>query len=72
MIVANCGGGLKTSGNVGIVDDVALLRAVRPHAGKAVCLEFEIDRERISLRRILAGDAPDLLFDAENVLNVMT
>ena len=72
VIVANCGGGLKTSVDVGVVDFIALFGAVGPDAGETVCLEFEIDGKRICLRRILPGDVANLLFDAEDVLNVMT
>src|SRR5207302_2005194 len=46
--------------------------AVAPHAGEAVGLQLEADRERIALRRIAALLAGDLLADAEQVLHVVS
>lgn len=71
MVVTDSGRCLQTSGDIGIVDDLALLGAVRPDTGKAVCLQLEINRERVSLGGILTGEPLDLLLDSENVLNVV-
>ena len=71
MIVADSGGGLQTSGDIGVMNDVALFGAMRPHAREAIRLEFEIDGKRVSLRWILTGKLPHLLFDAENVLHMV-
>ncbi len=38
MVVTNGCGSLKTGGDIGIMNDIALLGAVRPDASEAVCL----------------------------------
>ena len=43
MIVAYGCGCLQAGGDIGVVNDLALLGAVRPYACEAVRLQFEID-----------------------------
>ena len=62
---------LQARGDIGVVNDLTLLGAVRPYACEAVCLQFEIDGERVPLRRILTGEVLNLLFDSEDILHVV-
>ena len=55
MVVANGGRCLHASGDIGVVNDVALRRAVRPYTSEAIRLKFKIDGETISLGRVLSG-----------------
>ena len=43
MIIADGRRCLQTGRDIGVVNFFALLGAVRPYAGEAVCLQFEID-----------------------------
>src|SRR5215472_12067429 len=52
VIVADCRRGLQSLVYVFGMHDVALLRAVSPHTREAVCLQFEIDGERIAFSGI--------------------
>jgi len=72
VIVAHRGSCLQASRDIGVVNDFSLLAAVRPYACEAVRLEFEIDRERVSLGWILAGETLNFLFDSENLLHMVT
>ena len=71
VIVANRGRCLQTSRDVGVVNDVALRRAVRPHTSETIRLEFKIDGETISLRWVLSRKLSDLSFDAEKILHMV-
>jgi hypothetical protein len=55
MIVADGCGGLQTSCDIGVVNDVALFGAMSPHTGEAIGLQLKVNGEGISLRRILPG-----------------
>ena len=72
VIVTNGSGGLHARGDISIVNDLPLRCTVSPDTGETVGLQLQIDRERISLRRILTGEALYLLFDSEKILDVMT
>ena len=71
MVVAHCSRCLQASLDIGVVNDLTLLGTVRPDAGETVRLQFEIDGERISLGWILAGQVLNLLFDSEDILDVV-
>ena len=71
VIVAYGCGCLEAGGDIGVVNDLALLSAVRPYACEAVRLKFEIDGERVSLGGILTGKVLNFLFDSENILHVV-
>ena len=72
VIIAHSRCCLQTGCDIGVVNFLSLLGAVRPDACEAVRLQFEIDGERVPFRRILAGELPDLPFDSENILHMMT
>lgn len=43
VIIAHCRRSLQAGCDIGVVNNFALLGAVRPYAGEAVCLQFEIN-----------------------------
>ena len=71
MVVADGGGGAEGSGDVVLVDDVALGGGVRPDAGEAVGLEFEVDGELISFARNLFRQPAHFALDAGELLDVV-
>src|SRR5260370_39153744 len=53
------------------MNDVSLLRVVRPNSGIAVRLQFYVDREMIPFGGFLLHQVLDLLLSPQNVLNMM-
>ena len=72
MVVADGRCRLQTCGNICVMNDVALFGAMRPYTGEAIRLEFKVNGERVSLRRVLAREMSHLLLDAKNILHMMT
>ena len=64
MIIANGRCRLQRGGNVVWVHEIALLGAVTPHSGKAIRLQFQIDRKWILLPLILIGQPMHSLLNA--------
>lgn len=71
MVITDGGSRLHPCGDIGIVNDLPLRCTMRPHAGETVRLQLQIDGERVSLRRVLTGEAPNLLFDSKKVLDMV-
>ena len=65
------GGGLKAFFEVAAFEHV--LRVIGPHSGEAIGLEFYEHREGVTLTLApAAAQASHFLFDAEDILHVMT
>src|SRR6202048_1444459 len=62
---------LQTGVDIRFMDDVALLRAVRPHTGEAVRLQLQVGGEVVALRRLLPFQMTHPLLDAQQILHVV-
>jgi hypothetical protein len=71
-IIANRRCGAQARGDVAAVNDLALLRRVTPDARKTIGLQLESHRQAISHRGFATAQVADLLFDPENLLDVVS
>ena len=71
-IVSHRGRRAEAGFHIAGVNDIALGRRVTPDPGETVGLQFQTDRERVSLGGVRHLPSPDTSFDAENLLNVMS
>ncbi len=70
-VVPDRGGRTQPSGDVALIDDVALLGGVSPHAGETIGLKLQPDRKSVSLAGVLLLESPNLPLDPEDLLHVV-
>src|SRR2546430_12960809 len=71
LVVAHRGGGPQAFLDVAGIEHLPLRRGMSPHAGVAIRLQLEADRERVALRGILLRESLHALAEAEHVLHVV-
>ncbi len=65
------GGRREAAFYIACLEDIAILRAVAPHSGKAIGLQFEPHRQDVPLLRLCFLLTVHFLFDTKNFLYVM-
>ena len=70
-VVAYSGNGLHAGGDIGWINDVALLSGMAPDTCQAVSLQFHSYGQWVGGFGIVPPQAADLLFDTEQLLHVM-